>query len=257
MDAATQALLSWARDSLGAAEYATVAAAELLARWSAATAGKGPGKSNAALLARVLERHGIGMEPDVRFGGSAPAGQAPVVLFRRPAEIIISAPSDGYTAAATLIQLGAAVASADGRLAAAEQDMLEHQVILAPGLAEDERRRLRAHLMRALAEPPTPAALRKRVSLLAEAQRREAGDLLVALAMSDGNIGQAEIDRLTRLFDALGLDRPELEGQFHASGQKDLTQSADSRRSGHWLRHSAAAPGRAAATPPPSCWIRS
>ena len=241
VDAATQALLSWARDSLDAAEYATVAAAELLARWSAATAGKGTGKSNAALLARVLERHGIGMEPDARFGGSLPARQAPVVLFRRAAEII-PAPGDGYTAAATLIQLGAAVASADGRLAAAEQDMLEHRIILAPGLAEDERRRLRAHFMRALAEPPTPAALRKRVSLLSEAQRREAGDLLVALAISDGNIGQAEIDRLTRLFDALGLDRPELERQFHGPGQKDLTRL---RRAG------APAPGYAIPQPPP------
>ena len=99
-------------------------------------------------------------------GSAAPAaGQAPVVLFRRAAEII-RAPSDGYAAAATLIQLGAAAVSADGRVTAAERDMLEHRVILAPGLAEDERRRLHAHFMRVLAEPPTPAALRKRMSLL-------------------------------------------------------------------------------------------
>jgi hypothetical protein len=78
--------------------------------------------------------------------------------------------------------------------------------------------------MRVLAEPPTPAALRKRMSLLPEAQRREAGELLVALAMSDGGFDKAEIDRLTRLFDALGLDRPELYGQFHTSGEKDLTR---------------------------------
>ena len=222
-DAATQALLGWAEDSLGAGEYAMVPAAELLARWSAASAGNGTGKSNASLLARVLERHGMGMEPDVRFGGLGPVGQAPVVLFRRAAEII-RAPSDRYAAAATLIQLGAAAVSADGRVTAAERDMLERRVMLAPGLAEDERRRLRAHFMRVLAEPPTPAALRKRMSLLHDAQRREAGDLLVALAMSDGGIDQAEIDRLTRLFDALGLDRPDLYGQLRTSGEKDLAR---------------------------------
>ena len=240
-DAATQALLSWAEDSLGAAEYAVVAAAELLARWSAASAGNGTGKSNATLLARVLERRGIGIEPDVRFGGSAPAGQGPVVLFRRAAEII-PAPGGGYAAAATLIQLGAAAVSADGRVTAAERDMLERRVILAPGLAEDERRRLRAHFMQALAEPPTPAALRKRMSQLPEAQRREAGDLLVALAMSDGSIDQAEIDRLTRLFDALGLDRPELDAQLQAPGQKDLA---------HLRTAGAPARGYAIPRPPP------
>ena len=60
--------------------------------------------------------------------------------------------------------------------------------------------------------------------------------------MSDGDIDQAEIDRLTRLFDALGLDRPELDGQFHASGEKDLTR----------LRTAGApAPGYAIPRPPP------
>ena len=253
-DAATQALLSWAEDSLGAEEYVMVPAAELLARWSAASAGNGTGKSNASLLARVLERHGMGMEPDVRFGGPGPAGQAPVALFRR-ASAIIQAPSDGYAAAATLIQLGAAVVSADGRVTTAERDMLEHRVILAPGLAEDERRRLRAHFMRVLAEPPTPAALRKRMSLLPDAQRREAGDLLLALTMLDGGIDQAEIDRLTRLFDALGLDRPDLYGQLHTSGDKDLARLRTTGTPGFGYAIPRPPP-RSRAAPPPLSWIR-
>jgi hypothetical protein len=65
----------------------------------------------------------------------------------------VSVSGDGYAAAATLTQLAAAVASADGLVAAAEQDLLERRVVLAFGLAEDERRRLRAHLMRTLAHP--------------------------------------------------------------------------------------------------------
>jgi uncharacterized tellurite resistance protein B-like protein len=222
-DAATQALIAWAQDSLGASERAEVVAAELLARWSAAMAGSRPGKSDAVLLARLLERHGLGVEPDVRFGGPVPAGPAPVVLFRRAAEIV-SVSGDGYAAAATLTQLAAAVASADGQVAAAEQDLLERRVVLAFGLAEDERRRLRAHLMRTLAHPPTPAALKKRATMLTEGQRREAGELLVALAASDGNIAPAEIDLLTRLFDALGLDRSDVSGHVHALGGDTLTR---------------------------------
>ena len=34
-------------------------------------------KSDAALLARVLEQYRLGLEPDVRFGGAVPAGEAP------------------------------------------------------------------------------------------------------------------------------------------------------------------------------------
>jgi hypothetical protein len=222
-DAATQALLAWADDSLGAADRVQVAAGELLARWSAASPGNRPGKSDAALLARVLERHGLGLEPDVRFGGAVPAREAPAVLFRRAPEMV-SAPSGGYGAAATLIQLGAAVASADGRVAAAEQDFLERRVVAALGLANDERRRLRAHLMRALAAPPTLAALRKHASLLPESQRRTSGELLVALAASDGAIAPPEIDLLARLFDLLGLERAEAYSQVQALGGEMLTR---------------------------------
>jgi tellurite resistance protein len=222
-DAATQALLAWAHDSLGTADRVQVAASELLARWSAASPGSRPGKSDAALLARVLEQHRLGLEPDVRFGGAVPAGEASAVLFGRAPEMV-SAPSDGYAAAATLLQLGAAVASADGRVAAAEQDFLEQRVVAALELAQDERLRLRAHLMHTLAAPPTRAALRKRASLLLESQRRSAGELLVALAASDGGIAPAEIELLARLFDLLGLEQAEAYSQVHALGDKTLTR---------------------------------
>ena len=129
-----------------------------------------------------------------------------------------------YAAAATLIQLGAAVAGADGRVAAAEQDFLERRVVEALGLAEDERRRLRAHLLRTLAAPPTPAALRKRASLLPESQRRSTGDLLVALAASDGSIAPAEMDLLARLFDLLGLEKSDAYSQVHALSDETLTR---------------------------------
>lgn len=222
-DAATQALITWADDRLGAADRVQVVSGELLARWSAASPGNRPGKADAVLLARALERHGLGLEPDVRFGGAAPASNAPAVLFRRAPEMV-SAPSDRYGAAATLIQLGAAVASADGRVASAEQDFLEQRIVTALGLAQDERRRLRAHLMRTLAAPPAPAGLRKRASLLPESQRQSAGQLLVALAASDGDIAPPEMELLARLFDLLGLERADAYSQVHALADESLTR---------------------------------
>jgi uncharacterized tellurite resistance protein B-like protein len=222
-DAATQALLDWAGHSLGASDYAEVATAEFLARWPAAGSGARPGRSDALLLARFLERHGLGLEPDVRFGGRVPSGRAPVVLFRR-APRMVSGPGDGYAAAVTLTQLGAAVASADGQVAVAEQDLLERRVVAAFGLAGDERRRLRAHLMRVLADPPTLASLRKRAALLTAEQRREAGDLLVAVAGVDGTVDPAETSLLNRIFDTLGLDRADVPAPSHGPAADTLTQ---------------------------------
>jgi uncharacterized tellurite resistance protein B-like protein len=221
-DAATQALLTWADDSLGDSHLAQVSGADLLTRWSAASPQSRPGKSGAALLARVLEGHGLGLEPDVRFGGAAPANHAPAVLFRRANEKV-STPSENYAAAAAIVQLGAAVAAVDGRVAAAEQDFLERRVVKMLGLAEDEHRRLRACLVYALAAPPTLAALRKRASLMPESQRRSAGDLLVALAASDGSIAPAEMDLLARLFDLLGLEKADAYSQARAPSNETLT----------------------------------
>ena len=239
--AAAQALVNWARSSLGHSDQVTMPAADLLAHWSAASAADGSPKAEAELLARALERSGIGMEPDVRFGGPAPAAPAQVVLFRRAAEVT-TAPGAGYAVAATLIELSTAVALADGRLADAERTVIEQRVMSRPGLCEDERRRLHAHFTRVTAAPPSPASLRKHVTLLPADLRQEAGDLLLAVALADGRIDRAEVTRVNRYFDALGLDRPELGSYPQAAGAGGLTSV---RTAG------APSPGYAIPRPPP------
>jgi hypothetical protein len=223
VNAATQALVNWARQSLGGAPHVTVAAAELITHWSAASAGSGVGKSDAELLARVLERFGIGLDPDVRFGGSVPTAHANVVLFNRPAGSAERL-SPEYTVAATLIELGCAVALADGRLADVRRDVIAQRAMMRDGLDEGERRRLYAHLAHVLLDPPTWAALRKRISLLPEAQQEEASDLIVAVALPDGNIDSAAVSRINRLFDSIGLDRPQLRSQLNAPGDENLAR---------------------------------
>jgi hypothetical protein len=216
-------MLSWARERLERLQFATVAAADLQARWSAATARDWAGESDAILLARALEQDGIGVEPDVRFGGPMATGQMPAVLFRHAADSIRT-PGGKYAAAATLIQLSGSVVSTDGRLAPAERDVLERRVILAPGLTDGERQRLRANLMWVLAEPPTPETVRMDVSQLPEAERHEARDLLWALAASGEDGAQPATDRLTRWLDLLGLSRPVVDGQPHVTDDENLAR---------------------------------
>jgi uncharacterized tellurite resistance protein B-like protein len=120
-------------------------------------------------------------------------------------------------------ELATAVALADGRLADAERSVIEQQVMNRPGLSEDERRRLHALFTRVAAAPPSAASLRKHASLLPEDLRRDAGDLLVAVAHADGRLERSEVTRVNRYFDMLGLGRPGLGSQPGTSGTGDLT----------------------------------
>jgi uncharacterized tellurite resistance protein B-like protein len=239
---AVHGLVNWAWSRLDRADLVTVAAADLLEQWSAASAGGGSAKTEAELLARALERYGVGMEPDVRFGGRAPAADTRVVLFRRAAEVA-TAPSTTYAAAATLIELTSAVALADGRLAEAERAVIEQRVMGRPGLGDDERHRLRAHFTRVTAAPPAPASLRNHVSLLPADLKKEAGDLLLAVALADGSVERAEVTRVNRYFDALGLDRPELRAQPKLPAEASLTplRTAGTPSPGYVIPHAAPA----------------
>jgi len=188
------------------------------------------------------------MEPDVRFGGPAPAADTQVVLFRRAAEVTTT-PSAAYAAAATLIELSSAVALADGRFADAERTVIELRVLGRPGLGDDERRRLHAHFTRVIAAPPTPASLRKRVSLLPADLRQDAGDLLLAVALADGSVDRAEVTRVNRYFDALGLERPELRAQAKPPPVESLTplRTAGTPSPGYAIPHAAPAENPAGA----------
>lgn len=215
-DAATAALLTWTDENLGDSDQVDVAGAELLARWPATASGR-IAESDAVTLIRLLERNGVGLEPDVRFGGPVPAGHMRLVLFRHVTEAE-SVPSEPYRAGAAAAELAAVIAAADGSVSAIERDLLVREVTAGFGLADEEQRRLRAHLAFVLAQPPTAAALRKHASLLTDAQRRDAGELLAAIAVADGTVNHAEIDSLRRQFTLLGLDPAKACGSVQAGG---------------------------------------
>jgi TerB-like protein/tellurite resistance protein TerB len=203
-DPASDALPRWAEECLGGAELVEVAGSDVISMWPYSDSGR-LGKADAIVLARLLEGRGIGVVPDVRFGGAVLTSEMSVVLFRRAARPA-SAPSGPYVAAAAVMQLAAAVAAADGTMDGAERSQIESHIASKFRLGDDESRRLRAHLAFALRHPPAPAALRKQAAKLTEAQQRDAGDLLVDIAAAQGVVALGKVDALIRLFPALGLD---------------------------------------------------
>ncbi len=218
-DADTTALLEYAASMVEGYTERSVRLVQLTSRWGSSTFLK----ADADALARLLERHSIGIEPDVRFGGPVPRPDSRVALFRRDTGAR-SAPTPAYLGVVSLVQLAGAVAAADGPVREKEMSTLVEHVSRGAGLSADEQARLRGHLLWVSEHPPTPAALRKRVDLLDDDQKEQAARLMVAVAAADGQITPAEIDVIARLFVVLGFQATDAYAQVHAlaAGQGQL-----------------------------------
>lgn len=225
----SQDLLDWVRGAVGEGPRRRVAGVELISRWPAGRPDR-LNKAEAELLAVLLERQGIGLEPDVRFGGTPPPPAGDVVLFTLPtprSTPTAATPNPNYASAVALLQLAAAVAAADGAVADSEtRAMLDH-ISRGVGLADIEQARLHAHLDLVLQRPPTIAALRKRAAALDDTQRQAAAGLLLAVAAADGAISPTETDQISRLFTVLGFESTDAYAQIHAAATTSARRSSD------------------------------
>ncbi|MFF4594161.1 TerB N-terminal domain-containing protein [Amycolatopsis sp. NPDC001319] len=210
----TEALWSWAAQNIDDDGRGVTSAQELISRWPTKT-GK-LAKTDAVAVAQLLEHRGIGIEPDVRFGGSTPTPTSSVVLFRR-ADRLVSAPGADYAAALAIINLGMLVAAADGTVSEPERRALRELAIDDLDISDDERLRLDAHAALVLTKPPTPAVLRRRLESLPTSRKATVGRLLTTIAAADGQVTPDEVRTLERLFTTLGLDPAEVYGTLHAA----------------------------------------
>ena len=175
-------------------------------RW--ASAGDGHLSENEArALSGFLGGYGFGIEPDIRFGGN-PSDCRHIVLFRDE--------GDGeenharFDAARLLLELGAAVASADDEISPDEERRIEQHLEEALYLSRSERARLRAHLERRLNHPPRIGEIRLRARSLPEPDRRRLATFLMTVAGADGSIQPEEIALLRKLYEVFNLDVEDL-----------------------------------------------
>ena len=198
---------------LGDAPERCVRARELVGPWPSARPDRLT-RAESVQLAQVLARLGIGMEPDVRFGGPALKAAGSAALFRLGAEAS-AAPSEGFATASLVLQLAASVATAGGEVRPDEERALEEHLAVSLALDDDEHRRLRAHLAWLLADPPGRAGVRRRVAELDDAAREGIGRFLVSVACADGRADPNEVKILTGLYRLLGLDEAGLHSAIH------------------------------------------
>jgi tellurite resistance protein len=207
--------VEWLEGAVAEAVSAPIQRADLLAHWRLSRLDRVT-RRDLEMLAVFLERHGYGMEPDVRFGGPV-SRDGTIVLFRLPesAEEAIL-PSPACQAAALSLHLAAVLAAADGPVNAAEEAHLLAYLESAAWLGADDRMRLRAHLRWLIARLPGPAGLKKRIEPLSPAERRSTSRFLIGVAAADGGVNPDEIRLLSKFYTLLGFDRRTVYSDVHA-----------------------------------------
>lgn len=192
------------RGRLGPRDCVVLRVDDALSFWPTSTPGR-ISKKEAEQLAAFLEQHDLGLEPDVRFGGTNPSKCEHIALF-------VSTPSVGgdlesFEAAAIVLQLASAVAIADGSISVEEERHLETYLESSLHLDEAQRSRLRARLAWLLAEQPTNAGLKRKLAALTPAQREGIARFVLGVAGADGHIDATELDTIGKIYTLLGLDR--------------------------------------------------
>ncbi|GAA4972368.1 TerB N-terminal domain-containing protein [Pseudonocardia tropica] len=204
--AAVVPLLDWAAEAVAAGGPVVVHAAELAQRWSGEL-----DRAGSLALAQVLERRGLGVEPDVRFGGGPLGDDGPAVLFRTGAEPV-SAPGPAYVLAAVATELCLAVAAADGRIDDAEVELLTDRVDRIEELNASERARLGAHRVLVGERRVDLDEATVRAAALDAGSRRELAGAVIDVALADGAIGPDELRVVVAVHEVLGVaaDDPRL-----------------------------------------------
>lgn len=169
-------------------------------------------------LAQLLEAAEIGMEPNVLGGARIPQPEDSIVLFEQLAQDANVGEGAEYQTAALTLQMGSALALADGKFGEQEIGFLRGRIDEWERLTSAERRRLHAHLRLLVAGPPTLAALKKKLEPLTTAVRESVAACMVTLAQSDGFVSPDEVKFLEKIYKALGIEPDRVFSDVHAAG---------------------------------------
>lgn len=157
-------------------------------------------------LARALEEVHIGMEPNVIRGAKVPSEADKVVVFAQTEPGADMTVGPEYQAALLTLQLGAALAHADGNFSDQEVERLRAKVDDWLDLTSAERVRLHAHIELLVVVPPAITTLKRKLEPLDAAARQTLATFMVTLAQVDGYVSPNEIRLLEKIYKALGIE---------------------------------------------------
>ena len=168
-------------------------------------------------LARVLGETGVAIEPDARISGRTPKNAEYVGLYATPPSTSTNFVDDSYLTFALMVDIAASIAMADGNASEQEVALIHRQIESWPQLTLRQQDRLKARAAVQIAQPPTPASLKKRLEPLSKEVKVSIATLLVQTANADGFVSPAEVKMLEKHYQMLGLDPQRLYGDLHGN----------------------------------------
>lgn len=161
----------------------------------------------ATSLSKLLFNLGIGIEPDPRFGGPL-IKKGKMVMFKLLPHSEENLSSD-YASMCVLLDIICLVASIDGDISLAEEQVIEQKLETWQSLDKSERVRLKAHKTWLLSEKRNFDGMKQKLSKLENTQKEAIAKLLVDIALADGKICPQEIKALIKIYELMGLSEKE------------------------------------------------
>lgn len=173
-------------------------------------------------LGAVLDKLGLGFEPDRRLGSMPPGHDDIVVLFEAKGGVI-DADGDPYRAAKTITEICALAAGADGEIAPEEIEHLKSEILSVPGLSVDERQRLFAYAKALCRNVPRHQPVMRKLSKADENVRKTIANSAIDAVLADGRVEPAEVKYIEQLFRSLGFPPEDAYAALHrgAAGSDD------------------------------------
>lgn len=168
-------------------------------------------------FAGVLGEAGVAIEPDARISGRTPKSAEYVGLYATPPSNSTNFVDESYLTFALMVDMAASIAMADGNASEQAVALIHRQIESWPQLTSRQQDRLKARAAVQIAQPPTPASLKKRLEPLSAEAKVSVATLLVQTANADGFVSPAEVKLLEKLYQMLGLDPQRLYGDLHSN----------------------------------------
>lgn len=180
-----------------------------------------PDKAESIALVQLLEKLGIGLEPDIRFGTGKLQADEKIVIFAQP-EDGPTEPTATYSTALNMLHLAVMVSASDGHIAQEERALFRSHLESMLDLTIPEKARLLASCVwLETVSNHSPSSFKKRLETLNIEARRELAQFLISIANADGRIDPAEIKMLKKIYAVLGLDAEKVYSDIHAQQTHD------------------------------------
>lgn len=220
-DERVAAIIQWSNHILDGKEVATIDFKELESKWPEIHSSH-YGKPDALALAQCLEKLGIGIEPDIRFGSFAPSVDGKLVFFKLPSDGA-STPTAALETASMMTRLASMVAGADESGAPDKEAHLGAYLSSVLALTSGEQQRLHAQIHWLLVSRPSLSGIKKRLVGLDLDRRVAIGRFLIGVADVACHTSPAAVHALEKIYHLLGLEDKFLYSEFQNAATSPVT----------------------------------